>query len=434
MGYLNLNGFAKPISGPDFRRPAVSSKCPLAKMTASVTKNAYDGLGGGSTAWYIENLQDVAETNWKPEHVAQQVQTFYNHKFILTGPWAPGDTIATALPVAKNKLAKAMDFTVMLEGNYLAITTVHYGTTYWLSDIRVWIDDEEIVDWYLGTRAAGVLQGKSAIKPDSFGPSNNVINLNFAERGIYKVRVSGVLATLGGTDAGSAASGMIAATNPNTRLFKPAPRANIGVISDSWFDTVGTNTTLNPSVELSHQLNANVWNYSQGGSGFCNPSGAGLYGDRSYPSDLVWDAVHRGPTLDLMIINGSANDLGYTDIQVTDAMKATFDRVREFDPELPIVWVGLEPVHHFESYYTIATMKAREILQKNVAEEDPNVVLTILPCGEDWITGTGKTTAVANDGNQDFVIGPDGIHLSAYGTKFIGRMIGERMKTSLTRG
>lgn len=415
----NLGGYQAP-----------AAKCPLTKATVSVTLNAFDVTGAAVNVPYkITDLQNIAECNWKPAHVSQYVVPNYNYYSIFTGPWSPGDTSPIYSPLG-GKLVKPMDITTIVEGSYFSI-----GGTYvagaWIPDVRIWIDGEEIVDWYLGTRAGGTLQGKSTITATSLGTGNHIININFAKRGTYKVRVHGLLTTFGGAAQNTSTAGNIISTQADARLLKPAARANIGLICDSWAEAITQNTSLSLAGELTHQLNANIWNFAQGGSGFVNPSGGGVNGDRSYKSNLVWDAVNRGPALDMLIINGSANDMAYTDQQVLDAMQVTFDRARAYRSDIPIVWVGVEPQSYFEGIYTAATMKARETLQLNKALADPNVVAAIACANEDWLTGTGRVGATAGNGNQDFVTGTDAIHLSAYGTEFIGKMIAERVKAAV---
>lgn len=356
-------------------------------------------------------------------------QANYNYYSVFSGPWSPSEPSAPSYApgLLYGKSAKPMDFTMMFEGSYLSVASLFVAGT-WINDLRIWIDDEEIDNWYLGTRAGGVLQNKSTIQTSSLGTGNHVINLNFPTRGTYKVRIAGLLTTLGGATSGTATVGNLMTVGPLGRVWKPAARPKIGIISDSWFDTIYTNTTLNPAIEIAHHLNASVWNYSQSGSGFMNPSGSGVNGDKTFKSTLVWDAVRRGPELDLLIINGSANDMPYSDADVLAAMQATFDQARAYKKDLPIVWVGIEPQSYFRNLYTLPTMKARETLQMNKALADPNVIAAIPCCNQEWLYGTGRVGATVGDGNQDFVTGTDAVHLSEYGTRFIGKMDAELMK------
>ena len=412
--------------GQNAGRP-VYSKCPITKAAVSVTNNTFDGYDNTGPIYKLADMLNMAECNFKAAHIAQFVQANYNYFSIFPGPWSPADVTVQYTPTA-GKLPKPFDVTFMFEGSYLCFGSL-FVAGLWQQDIRIWIDDEEIDNWYLGTRAGGVLQNKSQIQTTSLGTGSHIINVNFPNRGTYKVRIAGPITTMGGAAFNSTTAGNFLTVNSKSRVFKPAPRQNIGLLSDSWAEPIYTNTIQSLVANLSHQLNANIWNFAQSGSGFCNPSGSGVNGDRSFPSNLVWDAVGRGPLLDGLIINGSSNDMGYTEAQNIAAMKATFDRARAYRADIPIVWVGLEPQSYFKGVYTLATMKARETALLAVADADPNVVLTIPTCNEEWLTGTGKTTATTNDGNQDFVTGPDGVHLSEYGARYIGKMTGERVKT-----
>lgn len=409
---------------------APSSKCPLTKAAVSVTSGStFDGYDGTGPLYKIHDVLNFAETNFTAEHLGQYVMANYNYYSSYTGPWSPGDQAVVTNPSA-GKIGKPFDFTTMLEGSYLGFASL-FVAGLWRQEVRLWIDDEEITDWYLGNRATGVLQGKSEIDSTALGTANHIYNINFPKRGLYKVRSHGLITTLGGAASNSPTAGNFLLTNSKSRLLKPAPRPQIGVISDSWFEAIYTNTIQSVAGELSHHLNANIWNLAQGGSGFVNPSGDGANGDRSFSKDLVWEAVDRVPHLDLLIVNGSANDLPYSDAEVLAAMQATFDRARDYDPDIPIVWAGIQPVQYFKGLHTFAAMKARENLLIAKAQADPNVVAVIPTCNEEWMTGTGKTNGVTNDGNQDFMIGPDGIHLSLHGAKVYGKMYAERMKSAL---
>lgn len=417
------------VTGPKIRNKAIQRvramggyraaqrRCPVAKAAVSVTLNAFDGQSGGSTVYNIDTLQNVAECNWKSVHVA----TFptYLYKSIYTGPWNSGSS-------TPNGITKPMDFTTIIEGSYFSVGW-HYLAGIWSSDVRVWIDDEEIENWYLGSRATGVLQNKTLINSSSLGTGSHVLNINFPARGVYKIRIAGLISTIGGGSSGN----MVTINSQDTRLIKPAARPNVGIISDSFFEPIIGQTALSMALELGTQLNANIWNYAQGGSGFNNPSANGDNGDKSFGSILTWEAVARGPELDLLIIQGSDNDLSYSQAQNISAMQATFNKVRAYKPNLPVIWVGLQSQSYFKNLYTLGTIKARETALKAAALADPNVVAVLESANEEWLTGTGKNTAVANNGNQDFLTGADGVHLSTYGTIAYGRLISEQAKSGL---
>lgn len=420
---IKLVGRVRNVGG--YKAPA--SKCPITKAAVSVINGGFDGYDGQSNIYKVQQVPDFAEANFSLANLYQVTSANVNWYCIGTGPWNQG----AASGLGTN--TKPMDITTMVEGQFFSIAYGFLAGLY-SPDVRIWIDDEEIADWYLGTRAAGTLQGKSVINTAGLGSGIHVININFPKRGLYKVRIAGIINTLGGATVNANTVGNLITINANMRLLKPAPRVKVGVISDSFFEPIVTQTTLTMASEIGHQLGAQIYNFAQSGSGMVNPSGGGANGDKSYPSTLVQQALARQPKMDIMIVHGSANDLGYTEAQNIAGMKATFDMLRAYSPKIPIVWVGIEPQSYFKGVYTLPFMKARENALLAVANADPNVILTIPTCNEEWLTGTGKVGGVANNGNQDWVTGADGVHLSAYGTEFYGKMIAERMKSAILGG
>lgn len=419
---INISARVRNLGGYN----ANSGKCPLTKATVSVTNNVFDGYDYAGPLYKVQQVPDFADVNWVSQDLflvpggGNNINWYTMH----SGPWNQG------LTSGNGTITKPYDFETIVEGSYYSVG-YGYLAGVWTQDIRIWIDDQEIVDWYLGNRAKGTLQGRSRINASSLGTGIHIVNINFAARGAYKVRVAGLINTVGGATPATGNVGNMVTVNTNTRLLKPSRRARIGVISDSWFEPIVGQTSLSIANEIGYQLNANVYNFAQGGSGFVNPSGGGVNGDKSYGSALVRAALDRHPMMDLLVVNGSSNDLGYSESQVEAAMHATFDMIRDYNPNIPIVWVGLEPQSWFKNIYTLPTMKARETFQANVAVADPNVVAVIRTCNEEWLTGTGRVGATTGDGNQDFSIGADAIHLSAYGTEYYGKVIAERMKAAL---
>jgi hypothetical protein len=241
-----------------------------------------------------------------------------------------------------------------------------------------------------------------------------VVNLNFKRRGIYKVRVAGIC--VGGTSA-------LLACNAEGRFYKPKKQRVFGVISDSWYDLIPGNTSLTTGAELAAKMGWIEWNMANGGSGFVNPASGGL----TYGGDAVFASLAKAPTLDLLLLNGSSNDLGYSDAAVVAAMQAFFTRWRTVRPDVPIVWKGLESQSYFRTTYPQATIVAREALLTATALADSNVLGVIQPAVETWLTGTGKVGTPAGDGNQDYVTGADGIHSSIFGAIFDGTLTHQRL-------
>lgn len=378
-------------------------KVPSTKAVVSLTTNDLDGYVAGGPLLHPGPALSVVEANWSADTLQPYGTAFVN--------------LSKA-----NGVGNVFDFTTMFDGTHMVVSS--YKIPSGPMDIRLWIDDVEVSDWYRGTRATGVLQTDKPFMnalPADDGQSM-FLNINFAKRGIYKVRVSGI---------GVSGVASILSTNPGMTFQKPKKQRVVGIISDSWYDyIVASGTSIHPGVELSARTGWKVWNMANGGSGFVNPAGGAT--PINYGSDAVFASLAKAPPLDLLIVNGSCNDMGYTEASVISAMQAFFTRFKSVRPDTPIIWQGIEPQSYFENIYTSAAMVARENALAAVALAEPNVIGVIKCANENWLTGTGNTGAPNGTGNQDFVTGGDGVHLSAYGTQFIGSLVAERIGSMAT--
>lgn len=357
-----------------------------------------DGLNSsGAQLFKANELYDVAECNWTDDTLALWGAAYENK-------------------LKSNGVAAPFDVTTMVEGSYLVFTFLKFAGTY--QHIRIWIDDVPITQWYLGTRASGTLNRDMPEIPCVEDDVVYFANINFPTRGLYKVRIAGPLMT---------AADSFIQLNADGKLHKPSKQRVFGVISDSWYDNISAaNTSLTPAMEIAGQTGWKQWNLAVGGSGFINPSGY-LNGPHNFSSDAVFSALEKAPPLDLLILNGTVNDMSYGDALVTSGMQIFFERWRSVRPDTPIVWQGLEPQSYFESVFGSQAIINREKLLNDVALADPSVIGTILPAKENWYTGTGSIVSPNGTGNQDFVIGGDQIHLSAFGCRLTGRLVAERL-------
>lgn len=374
------------------------------KVEVSLTSNDPDGsVALNAKSYFPPDMYDIADVNWSPQSLGPYGAAYLNY-------------------TKANNIGTNFDFTTMLEGSHMRIDA--YKLAGYAQDFRLWIDDEEVTSWFRGSRAAGVQQENSPII-DYVAADNALalLNLNFAERGIYKIRCAGV--ALSGT------TGLIS-TNADGQFHKPSRQRAFAVISDSWYDVIPAHTSLTAGNELAARMGWKMWNLAVGGSGFVNPVTTPPTAPYNFGSDKVFESLAKAPELDMLLVNGSCNDLGYSESAVLEAMEAFFEKVRFERGDLPVVWQGVEPQSFFEATYTIPTIKAREEAMAEVAADDPNVIGIILCAEEEWLTGTGKTSAPSGSGNQDYIIGPDGVHLSKWGTLWNGVMVHERLKSMPT--
>lgn len=389
------------LLGDQFDGVRPNTKVPTTKAVVSLTTSAVDGyVATAGTVLEPAQMYDVAECNWSAQTLGAYNTAWLNYS-------------------KANNIATSMDFTTIFDGTAFLLSS--YKLAGIKQDIRVWIDDEEVHDWYLGSRATGVLQNNKPVIPCATDSSFYFLNINFPQRGRYKIRISGVML------ASSAGIGYIA-TSRDGKFYKPAKQRVFGVISDSWYDTISAHTSLNAGHELAARMGWKQWNMSVGGSGFVNPT-TNSGGPMNYGSDAVFNSLLKAPPLDFLLLNGSDNDMAYPVADVIAAMQAFFTRWRTVRPDTPIVWQGLEPQSYFENQYGSAAIVAREEALRAVAVADPSVIAVVLPAKENWLTGTGNTTTPNNTGNQDYYTGPDLVHLSPAGAIHNGVLMSERLKS-----
>lgn len=384
-------------------RSGASVPASLAQIshTNNVTLDGGNGIDGAVLA--PQQMYNIAECNWSDQTLSAYGAAWLNYS-------------------KANSVATDFEFTTMFEGTTMIISAYKLGGI--LQDFRVWINDMPVLDWYEGTRAAGVLNTNKNVIPAVGDNINHFININFARHGIYKIRVAGIVIT--GTSS-------LLSCYSDGKFFKPAKQRVVGIISDSWYETVSdTCTSLNSAVELVARMGWKQWNMAVGGSGFVNPSGSGAGNPMHYGSDNVFTSLLKAPPLDLLLLNGSGNDMGYPEADVIAAMQAFFTRWRTVRPDTPIVWQGIEPVAYFENIYTSAALIARETALAAVALADPNVIGVIESAKENWITGTGYQGAQNGTGNQDYVTGPDQVHNTTFGCELNSALVHERLKSMRT--
>lgn len=359
-----------PTFGDLFKQP-LPSKAPTSKVT--VTCDAYssnwDGLGPiyGDAA-----LIPYVKFSGTP------ISSIYGTSVDESGQGA----------------AKTLDVETIFTGKNCSFMQYWFGTAD-PNCFRVFVDDEEID------------QSPLAV----YGVAQWWLNLDFAVYGTYKIRITGgyFLAYMACDLGGS--------------FHKPEPRKALGVISDSYFEpSYGIGSGYSPPIELALATGWDVWNGAQGGTGFINNPGSGFtkYGS---PERL---AAIEAMDIDALLVNGTINDHAYPVADVKAAMIQFYADVAEIKPGVPIVQVGIEPV----TYPGIAAPPGLATLvtaQQEAVAASPNVVGYIDPYTIPWLTGSGDEGVTDGNGNQDYLIGVDGIHLSVRGSKHYARLIADRM-------
>ncbi len=405
----------------DYNPPA--SKVSTSKCVVSVVANGFDGWDFTPNLVSLQDLPKVADCNFVPENVWTLGAPYY-WSAVKTGPLNSDGT-------RDNTFNKPIDATFFFEGQYLTFVSAFlFGS--WVPEARIFVDDEEIGSHYLGTRASGTLVNDSLIQQYTLASGYHTFNLNFAKRGYYKIRIVGLLASQGGADANYAKN--IIAMNGGCSIHKPSPRPVGLVLSDSYSESVPSNSSLNPLNNLTTYSGVNYINCAMGGSGIVNPSDNAPKGDKNFDSTLVMQALDRVKSMNpvIGIVNGSGNDLKYSQSQVAATMGSMFRKLGTKFPGVPWIWVGLEPQSYFKGLYDFETViKPREEYLSKVALQQANVIGVVQPSKFEWLTGTGYINVPAYNGNQDFMVGYDAIHLSSYGTTYWARRLDAAIKSIL---
>lgn len=371
-----LNSRPVHLLGDTFR-PEKPSLAPSSKVTAEVTTSAFNA--GGSTAtlfpWYL--CGGLIGYNGTPR----------------LDPTNGGATAYLNDP--DTELRKVFDMEFYLTGDWFGFFTLGAAAQDW----RVWVDDQEV-----GTGFA-------------MPTGNQILNLTFAQWGTYKIRIAGPLSIY--------YFGWKAAVDT---LSMSTPRRTMAVISDSYYEGVGFSYADTQAVHLRSLTGWKVLNWAEGGTGFINNRG-GIMGAQPYggPSRLALLEAH--PEIDHLIVNGSGNDIQYSWPAVQAAMAQFYEDVKAIRPDLAITQILNEDVNYFNTWNNAGLNAA----MREVAEDADNVVKIISPVEDNWLSGTGYVGATVGDGNQDKLIGPDGVHLSALGCRHHAQLTVEKMKTAHLR-
>ena len=185
----------------------------------------------------------------------------------------------------------------------------------------------------------------------------------------------------------------------------------VGVVSDSWYETLPEHLADSPAVHLATLTGWRVWNMSQGGTGYRNPAGVG--GRSAFGSPDRLQRLAEAP-IDLLLVNGSGNDGFRTPEEYEQDALDYYAAVAAVRPDLPIVVAGVEPLY----YFRIPQGEALNDALRRAAAAAPNVVGFVDGYGEGWLTGSGSIARPQGDGNQDTYIARDDYHLSGDGARF----------------
>ena len=306
--------------------------------------------------------------------------------------------------------AKAQDITFLCDDDFAAVVATHFTGK---ERFRVWVDDEEMKSWYF-TNLATTYTAPADITDTGVW----WISFDFPDKRIRKIRVAGNLYSMG------------VVLNKNGSIAPVGDKYELGVVSDSYYEVLPFTT----DIQSTHFRTFTGWkvrNMAVGGSGYLNRSTETV--PMHYGADIR-KAKLGVKQLSALLVNGSANDLPYTEQQIIDAMGSYFNLVREVQGNIPIFVVGIEDSYYFQSGANIAwTQEVTALRDKHLTDfalTDPSVVGVMRPLEMNWSTGTGNTLTPTGDGNADWKIGDDGVHLSPVGAEDMARRTVEAMRNT----
>lgn len=271
-------------------------------------------------------------------------------------------------------------------------------------DFRVYVDDMPLTS------------GWSYLSSSLY--DSNRVKVQFATSRVRKIRLlsSGLISFTGVLTPGSAS------------IWAAPPRFRVAVVGDSYvqggFDA-GTDGWLSGG-GLCNQLAIltgwEVLNLGQANTGYVNDA-AGSIGKSAYGSGARLSALAALPPLDLIIIFGSANDVGYSAGSVTAAANTYWNAVKAARPDTPIVVAGVESGSL--AGFDPAQMDTLNAALITAAKANPNVTGVIDMRTDPWWTGTGFDGSPEEDGNADFFISIDGRHPTRAGFEDLAQRIAD---------
>lgn len=259
------------------------------------------------------------------------------------------------------------------------------------SDYRIFVDDMPLtIDWQLN---------------DVTAYNTTYSKIVFATSRMRKIRIFGSgLATFTGIIIPGASD-----------IWAAPPRFRMAIIGDSYVQgnhdggTEGFVSSATLCNQIAILTGWEVMNLGQGSTGYIN-NGGNTGGKDYYGASSRMTALAALPTLDLIMVYGSANDSSQTSGAVTTAVNSLWNAIKAARPTTPIVVAGIQPGS--PAGFTVSLLDSTNTTIKAAAAANPNVAgfIDMRASGDNWVTGTGNAGTPVYDGNSDFFIGPDTVH------------------------
>ena len=196
-------------------------------------------------------------------------------------------------------------------------------------------------------------------------------------------------------------------------------RRKLCIVGDSWYaGNNGGSYTHAAAYELGRLLGYDdIANVSESGTGYVGDGGGGarsVFGSATRLARIVAAAP------DLILVAGSVNDLaaGASQSAVTTAASAMYAALASSLPGTKLVVVGPQYTNGYGTFDTISNG-----ISAAVTANPTNVLGYISPNG--FFTGTGSIAAPAGDGNSDFYLLSDRIHLNGVGLSYYAHRVAQ---------
>lgn len=217
------------------------------------------------------------------------------------------------------------------------------------------------------------------------------------------------------------------------------PDFRVGYFADSWGTGQATTEGFVSGGAVPAMLRRatgwEVMRFCQGGTGYVSdPSGSTGNEPTPFGSTARLDAmsaVHAVKPLQAIFIMGSLNDktVSATKAAVKSAAIAMYSALNSRCPGVPVIVAGVQPIDPTTA--ALSTDLNTGIYEACLGASNVVQFINWLTDPTPWISGTGKTGSLTGDGNRDFVIAADGLHLEQRGNRYIGRRIRETVRSTI---
>ncbi len=215
-------------------------------------------------------------------------------------------------------------------------------------------------------------------------------------------------------------------------FYPPAPGAAVALIGDSYVSGTGANNTEgNISAgcmtgELALAFGWRPFALGQFGTGYVN-NGGGTNGRAAYGHSSRMNALAALPSLDLILVFSSRNDLPlttYSAASTATVAQAYWGTVKATRPDTPLVVVGPPSTGANTDLDTLNTAL------RNTANNTDWIEGYIDQRTDPWVTGTGLLSPTNGTGSADFFAASDGFHLSRAGFAQAADRVGSALSSA----